>query len=120
MAGYQRSTLKWFFPKLQMVRNVCHSIFSSKNGVRLRLIQILVYVFILVSRAGFPLLSAFPIYNPFQAVVPGQVVVTPATYTGTTQTCICVPTGTCTGTVVQSTPVDGSGIIDIRIVNNVK
>ncbi|XP_031630000.1 phenoloxidase-activating factor 2-like [Contarinia nasturtii] len=70
-----------------------------------------------LSRSGFPLLSAFPIYNPFQAVVPGQLV-TPPTYAGAVQTCICVPTGQCTGTIVPSTPVDGSGLIDIRIVNN--
>lgn len=80
-----------------------------------------------MSRYGFPLLS--PFFNPFvpiqpipqtQPIQPIQPL-TPPAYAGTpvTQHCICVPIGTCTGTVVPGTPTDGSGIIDIRIVNNV-
>lgn len=82
------------------------------------------------SRAGFPL--PFPLYNPFSGVVPAIqqiqpiapivpiLPITPPTYTSPTiQTCICVPVGTCTGTVPTAVPNDGSGIIDIRIVNNV-
>lgn len=81
-----------------------------------------------VSRAGFPLLAQLPIYNHFAGVIPGPIpvpypplpsVATIPTYTTPGQTCICVPTGTCTGTIVTSSPNDGTGIIDIRIVNNV-
>lgn len=77
-----------------------------------------------VSRAGFPLFTPFPLYNPFPPIaVPIQPIqpITPPTYQAAvpTQTCICVPIGTCTGTVVPVAGIDGSGIIDIRIVNNV-
>lgn len=35
------------------------------------------------------------------------------------QTCVCVPTGTCSGTLIPPGNTDGSGLLDIRIVTNV-
>lgn len=58
-----------------------------------------------LSRQGFP-----------NTTFPG--VITPAIVTPT-NSCICVPTGQCTfGTVGGNT--DGTGLIDIRIVNSVR
>lgn len=75
-----------------------------------------------VSRNNFPLYPQYPNPNivPLQNLIPFQAAI-PATPTTGIQTCICVPIGTCTGigTVPNPTTVDGSGIIDIRIVNNV-
>lgn len=96
--------------------------------------EYMVFHIVSVSRAGFPL--PFPLYNPFQGVLPIQPIqpiapvlppilsITPPTYptypTPAVQTCICVPTGSCTGTVPTTASGNyGSGLIDIRIVNNV-
>lgn len=54
--------------------------------------------------------ASFPMLSERQVITPA--IVTP------TNSCICVPTGSCNfGTVVGNT--DGSGLIDIRIVNSV-
>lgn len=66
----------------------------------------------------FPLFNQFPIFNvPFPSIPPPlPLPITPLPLTlQPTQTCICVPIGTCPTTGSG----DGSGIIDIRIVNNV-
>lgn len=78
-------------------------------------------MFISVSRNLFPLYPQYPNIVPLQNLIPFQGAA-PATASTAVQTCICVPIGTCTGIGTVSnptTPVDGSGIIDIRIVNNV-
>lgn len=65
----------------------------------------------------FPFFTAFPplFTVPFPTLPPFFTTTTPSS---SIQTCICVPIGTCAGTT-PTNPNDGSGIIDIRIVNNV-
>lgn len=67
----------------------------------------------------FPFFTAFPplFTIPFPTLPPFLTTTTAQSTTG--QTCICVPIGTCAGGTTPTNPSDGSGIIDIRIVNNV-
>lgn len=98
--------------------------FTKNINISYKMCFYLTKIFSSVTRAGFPLFTPFPLFQPFPAVVQAQpiqpIVVTPSTYQSAVQTCICVPIGTCTGTTVRPPIVDGTGIIDIRIVNNVK
>lgn len=104
--------------------------------INIRMIEMV--IIIIVSRGRFPLFGPFGALSPYPAVI-AQPLVQPVPIPVPTQpsplplysallpakqTCICVPLGTCSviGTVpVISLPIqDGSGAIDIRIVNNVR